>query len=104
MFKKENRLPVKTIKPEQVFRLEGFILKTARNNLGKSRFGFIVSKNIDKRASARNRAKRLFRRVFEENFKRINKGVDFLLIAKKMPQEETFIKLGKLLEEKSLLK
>lgn len=83
MFKKKFRLPREHIKSERILRSPLYILKLAKNNLPISRFGFVISKKIDKRATVRNRIKRKFRFCIEQNFKNIEKGYDFLFVFKK---------------------
>lgn len=60
-----------------------FNLKTQPNKEGVSRFGFVVSKKIDKRATVRNRIKRLLRSCIEENTEKIREGHDLLFVLKK---------------------
>lgn len=60
-----------------------FTVRIAKNDLSYSRFGFIVSKKIDKRATVRNSLKRHFRLCLEMIFDNIQKGYDVLFILKK---------------------
>jgi len=60
-----------------------FTLKVGMNNLPYSRFGFVASKRIDKRAVKRNQLKRLVRRIIMENMDKIQNGNDLLFILKK---------------------
>ncbi len=60
-----------------------FALKTAKNEESFSRFGFIVSKKIDKRATVRNRLKRQIRVFIETNLEDIETGYDIMFILKK---------------------
>ena len=60
-----------------------FVLKVAENEKSFSRFGFVVSKKIDKRAVVRNKIKRQLRSIIENNFDKVPKGKDFLIIAKR---------------------
>ena len=60
-----------------------FVIKTAKNEMPNSRFGFTVSKKIDKRATVRNRIKRQVRSCIEENIEKIKPGKDFLFVIKK---------------------
>ena len=84
MLKKEYRLPSQTfIKSSLVYKTTFFIARIASNNLDISRFGFVVSKKVDKRATARNKIKRIFRSCIEQNIERIKPGFDFLFIVKK---------------------
>lgn len=60
-----------------------FLLKVATNGLAYNRYGFVVSKRIDKRAVARNRIKRLFRSCIENVTEKVQGGHDMLFIIKK---------------------
>lgn len=57
-----------------------FIVKHVRQSLSTGRFGFIVAKSIDKRATVRNRLRRLVRAAIEEKWLEKSKGRDFLFI------------------------
>ena len=80
MLERKYRLLVPISKTAQLFSTPQFSLRVSKNGESVSRFGFIVSKKIDKRAVVRNRVKRLLRRVIEENIKKIAAGYDFLFI------------------------
>lgn len=60
-----------------------FRLKILENSLAFNRFGFVVSKKVDKKAVARNSLKRRFRGCLEIFFKEIKTGHDMLFIVKK---------------------
>ncbi len=92
MFKKKFRLPKGSFKGEKVLSSPGFLLKVAKNGESFNRFGIVVSKRIDKRASVRNRIKRKFRSYLEKEAKNIIKGYDLLFIIKKGIQEEDYKK------------
>ena len=85
MLSKTNRLTRKrdiewVFKEGKGFK-EGFlILKLGENNLKESRFGFIVSQKVSKRAIVRNKIKRRLREIVKMKFKKIKKGVDGLFI------------------------
>lgn len=59
------------------------VIKVAQNNENISRFGFVVSKRIDKRAVVRNRIKRTLRGFIEDHLGEIKKGHDFLFVSRK---------------------
>jgi len=82
MLKKENRLKKKkdfdsvykkgkTIAGKLVF------LKILKNNLDISRFGFIISKKISKKAVIRNKIKRKLREIIKKEI--IKKGFDIII-------------------------
>lgn len=77
------------------------------NGLDLSRFGFIVSTKISKKAVLRNRAKRLLRETIRTLLPKIKEGFDILLLAKKglvevaqdqiLKEEERLFKKGGLI-------
>ena len=80
-----NRLTKKKDIEEVLKKGKGFkeaflILKTARNKLKISRFGFIVSQKISKKAVIRNKIKRRLREIVKAKLKTIKTGTDNLLI------------------------
>lgn len=60
-----------------------FTVKIAKNTLEYNRFGFIVTKKIDKRAVGRNRLKRQLRSCIENILQKMITGYDFLFFLKK---------------------
>ncbi|MGI8420171.1 MAG: ribonuclease P protein component [Candidatus Levyibacteriota bacterium] len=84
MLAREYRLPA-TVKltKAQFLRTPLFSFKFSKNNLPKSRFGFVVRKSVDKRAVARNRIRRLFRSCIEALQKDILPGYDMLFFLEK---------------------
>jgi ribonuclease P protein component len=84
MLKKKYRLLKETnFNKGSFFTCPFFILKIAKNEKSFSRFGFVVSKKIDKRATARNRIKRQIRVCIETNLDKIKPGYDMLFLLKK---------------------
>lgn len=84
MLKKTYRLPLgKQLASSQTITSPFFTLRYTRNNLTNSRFGFIVSKRIDKRATKRNRIRRLLANSIETRIAEIVYGKDILFIARK---------------------
>lgn len=57
-------------------------IKCAKNNSGHSRFGFIVSNKIAKKATERNKIKRRLREVIRLVLPKIKKGIDVVVIAR----------------------
>lgn len=89
MLPKHNRLP------SPLMRL---VLRTGRrittnelqlvysnNTAHVSRFAFIVGTNIDKRATARNRIKRLLRESIRNLLPKIKPGLDVIILVRKSP-------------------
>lgn len=104
MLKKKNRLTEKLSKSDRTINSPAFVLKIARNETTTSRFGFVISKKIDKRATVRNRIKRKFRFCLEEKLEKISKGYDFLFIIKKNLESANYCEeiYNKLMKEKLL--
>lgn len=109
MLKKQFRLPASIkLQSSRSFNTTIFSLRTAKNNLEYSRFGFVVGKNVDKRATARNRIRRLFRSCIEELKTEIQDGYDMLFFLKtgvlEMERKELYNQIYGFLKEKNLLK
>lgn len=82
MLKKKYRLIGQSLGVKR--KVEGtlFVLRISDNKQENSRFGFIVSKSIDKRAVVRNKIKRVFRSLIEDMIDGIKPGKDFSFIIK----------------------
>ena len=87
MLAKPNRLIKKkdfdsVFKNGRKYSLSGvkIYLKINNNNLEQSRFGFIVSKKISRKAVVRNRIKRRLREIVRANLADIKKGVDVVIV------------------------
>jgi ribonuclease P protein component len=61
---------------------KGAVVKLRSNNLDKSRFAFVVSTKISKKAVERNRIRRRMREVVRLVFDEIRTGYDVVVIAK----------------------
>ncbi|MEK7497801.1 MAG: ribonuclease P protein component, partial [Patescibacteria group bacterium] len=66
----------------KVFQEKTFALAVLDRGEGDSRFGFVISTKISKRAVKRNKAKRLLRAVIQKKIKIIKKGYDVVFLAK----------------------
>jgi|SRR3989344_4155905 len=84
MLKKSNRLDAST-RLHHAKTIGGiyFTCKITSNILSQSRFGFILSKRIDKRATVRNHARRVISSCIEKHLQKIKPGKDVLFIVKK---------------------
>lgn len=86
MLPKAHRLPSSEIKKvmrhgERVMRDEVRIV-FLKNSLGVTRFAFVVPTSIDKRATARNRIKRLLREQIRRALPQLPRGSDVVIIAR----------------------
>lgn len=87
MLPRQNRLK-KTKDFERVFKQGLFIndkfiaFKAARNGLDVTRFGFVVSKKISKKAVIRNKIKRWLRAAVLPGLKDIKPGFDIAVMTK----------------------
>jgi len=63
------------------FKEDFLILKIKRNALSQTRFGFIVSQKVSKKATLRNKIKRRLREIVSKKMGKLQKGLDALLIA-----------------------
>jgi ribonuclease P protein component len=110
MLKKEFRLR-KQKDFENVFNRGAYfsekflMLKAVENNLSFSRFGFVVSKKISKKAVERNRVKRLMSESIRLSQEKIKPGFDVVFVSRvgavdksfeeiKEPMEKLLKKLG----------
>jgi ribonuclease P protein component len=56
------------------------VIKNINNDFKYSRFGFIVSNKVSKKASQRNLIKRRLREIIRKNLEKIIKGKDIVII------------------------
>ncbi len=109
MLKKKYRLLKETkFDKKDFYTSPFFVLKVAKNEKSFNRFGFVISKKIDKRATVRNKIKRQIRVCIEVNFDKIKPGYDMLFILKKQILNKTTKEIGELtlgeLRKQKLLK
>lgn len=78
MLKKVNRMS--SVRLENPKNISGslFSVKIAKNNLEISRFGFVISKRVDKSAVSRSSLKRKFSASIEQIFDKIETGWDLV--------------------------
>lgn len=108
MLQKQYRLPgAVRLKSPSSFTSPTFFLKVSKNDLEYSRFGFVVRKTVDKRATVRNRIRRVFRSCIEDMQPEIKIGYDILFLLKnqilEMKREALYNELHAFLKEKQLL-
>ena len=89
MLPKENRLTAKSDfeavrENGRMFSGRNFSLSYRnRGDEKKTRFGFVVSKKVSKRAVERNRAKRVLREIVRKNISSVKAGFDCIFLVKK---------------------
>ncbi len=103
MLPKQNRLTKqsdfdKVNKKGKVCGGRFLILKTAKNNLESSRFAFIVSQKISKKAVVRNKIKRKLREAVKNNLSEIKSGYDIVFFTKKAIEEKNYLEIKKEIE------
>jgi len=104
MVPKKNRLQKKTeivrvFKKGKGFKEDFLILKLVKNNLEKSRFSFIISKKVSKKATTRNKIKRRLSEIVRLKLKKIKKGIDVILIACPGLEEKDFWEIEESLDK-----
>jgi len=85
--KKDVNLVLKTGKTE---RGKFLIFKFLETNFDKSRFAFLVSKKISKKAVLRNKIKRRMSEIVREEMKKISKRIDGVFIALSGIEKQSF--------------
>lgn len=95
MLPKKYRLPLRyelhrIQKEGEVYQFPLFALLVAKSNLNFSRFAFIVSNKIHKKANKRNRIKRLLRESVRSFLPKVKPGFDLVFLAKKRILGEDF--------------
>lgn len=65
-----------------------FILKVLPNTISINRIGFSISSRSIKKASKRNRVRRLFREAFRKNKKKLKQGFDMVIVVRKEADEK----------------
>lgn len=95
MLPKANRLKrekdiERVFKEGESFKEDFLILKTVKSNLKNSRFAFIVSQKVSKKAALRNKIRRRLSELARLKIKNIKKGMDLVLLATPGLEEKDF--------------
>ncbi|MEA3249346.1 MAG: ribonuclease P protein component [Patescibacteria group bacterium] len=85
MIPKKNRLTAKkdftrVFAKGRLFRSRGISMKIVRNGLQESRFGFVISKKVTKKAVARNKIRRRLRTSVGRRLENIVPGHDVAVL------------------------
>jgi len=62
------------------FKQDSLYLKIKNNDLEFSRFGFVISKKVSKKAVVRNKIKRRLREILKAKLPNIKKGIDGIIV------------------------
>ncbi|MFH0969717.1 MAG: ribonuclease P protein component [Patescibacteria group bacterium] len=104
MLPKKNRL-IKRVDFNRVYRYGNFIaegplsIKFAKNELKNARIGFSIEKKFFKKATERNKIKRLLRKAFHLNLAEIKLGMDIVVFYKKSEGKPDFKIISELVEK-----
>lgn len=75
------------------------VLKKLENSLKESRFGFVVSLKISKKAKDRNKVKRRLREVIKNKLPQVKPGYDIIFFSKKGIEEKDFKEIKEIVEK-----
>lgn len=103
MLSKKNRLKKnknfeKVFQKGKSFQKQFLFLKVVKNDLEVSRFGFIVSQKLSKKAVIRNRLKRRLREGLRHYLSEIKQGIDGVFIARPGLEKENFEELKEIIK------
>lgn len=95
MLPKANRLKKKkdferVFKKGKGFKQDSLYFKIFKNNLGLTRFGFVVSKKFSKKAIERNKIRRRLSEIVRIALPKLKKGIDVVIVV--MPGAEANFK------------
>lgn len=74
----------------KAFASDFFVLKKIDNNSEQTRFGFVVSKKVSKKAVIRNKVKRRIRAGVKEFLPQIKQGLDIVFFSKQAVKNKEF--------------
>ncbi|MEM2954991.1 MAG: ribonuclease P protein component [Candidatus Nanoarchaeia archaeon] len=80
----------KVLKSKKFFSEKFIFAKVIKNELRISRFGFIVTLKISKKATERNRIRRQLHEIIRNNLDQIKKGFDFVFIVRPEIKNKSF--------------
>ncbi len=89
----------KIFKKGRAFKEAPLVLKTIKNNLGTSRFGFVVSQKVSKKANVRNKVKRRLREIIRLELNSFKAGSDNLFITLPGIEKKDFPEIKKITEK-----
>jgi len=74
-------------------------IKFVKNDQNATRFGFVVSKKISKKAVVRNKVKRRLREAAREMLSEIKPGYDVVIVAQKGIEKQDFFQIKNQLKQ-----
>jgi len=104
MLPKINRLKnkkdiEKVLKRGKGFKEDFLILKLIKSNFKNSRFAFIVSQKISKKATLRNKTRRRLKELVRIKIKEVKRGLDLILIAAPGLEEKDFWEINETIDK-----
>ncbi len=99
MLKKENRLKKVAGTKGKVIETPLFNIKISKSGEKVSRFGFVVSKKVSKKAVLRNKTKRVLAQSARELLKSLGEGKNVIVYAKKLLTFKQLEEVKKSLQE-----
>ncbi|HPA25229.1 MAG TPA: ribonuclease P protein component [bacterium] len=74
----------------QPFFVSEFGFKLIKNNLGKNRYGIVISLQVDKKAVVRNKLRRQIKNIIQKNEQKIKQGYDLMFLTKESLKKLNF--------------
>lgn len=74
-------------------------IKTVKNNLNVSRFGFLIGLKISKKATVRNKVKRRLRETIRLRLDKIKPGFDVAVFARPEIVEKDYLEIDKTIDK-----
>jgi len=104
MLPAKNRLNKKkdfnrVFKKGKALKEDFLILKYVKTESKHAKFGFIVSKKVAKKATIRNKVKRILRELIRARIPRAKKGIDAVLIGLPGIEKKEFLEVEKTIEK-----
>ena len=81
-----------------------FAVKIAANRHSYSRFGVVISKKVDKKATERNKLKRMFYRIIQERNLQHTPGQDVMLLVYPEIKQYSRVEMAKAIKEFEFIK
>ena len=104
MLPKLNRLTKKkdfdgVFKNGKSIKSDFLLCKAVKNNLEKSRFGFVVSKKISLKATVRNKIKRRLRKAVAGIMQQVKNPVDMVIVTLPGIEKKEYLEIEKVIKD-----